>query len=54
MLQKHNPEIQRKFRYMEIERETNQFNPNTGRKKTFNEFRERPILSQPTKYSKGK
>jgi CRISPR-associated protein (TIGR03986 family) len=54
LLQKHNPEMQRKFRYMEIERETNQINPNTGRPKRFNEFRERPILSQPTKYIKGK
>lgn len=54
MLQKHNSEIQRKFRYMEIDRETNQYNPNTGRQKTFNEFRERPILSPPTKYIKGK
>ena len=54
LLQKHSTDTQRKFRYMEIDRETNQHNPNTGRNKTFNEFRERPILSQPTKYSKEK
>ncbi|MBP6738781.1 MAG: TIGR03986 family CRISPR-associated RAMP protein [Leptospiraceae bacterium] len=54
LLQKQDSETQRKFRYMEIERETNQINPNTGRPKKFNEFRERPILSQPTKYIKGK
>ncbi len=54
ILQKHNPDVQSKFRYMEIARDTNQYNPNTGRPKKINEFRERPILSQPTKYIKGK
>lgn len=40
--------------YMEIEKKTGRMNPKTQREEKINEFSNRPILSQPTKYGKRK
>ncbi len=40
--------------YMEIEKKTGKINPKTQREEKINEFSNRPVLSQPTKYGKRK